>query len=189
MTLSHDELDDLLTLQLSVAWAGEGKTEPARLGWWATSLVDEYDGLDLMERLLPETGKWAALEVVRLVARLADDDARSKASNPDAIRSIFHLGFAIDEQLDDRLAEHKRSGVSPAEALPGLIGFDDEWDDGMWASWLEKLGIAPSDFRVDPGGRLVRSVDSSAEPVALVRGLVGALHKPAEHYPAPHVVK
>lgn len=187
--LSDEHLDELLTLQLSVAWAGESIDRRARLRWWSTMLVDEFGGLDLMERLLPETGKWAALEVVRMVARAADDEARKTASDPDAVRSIFHLGFTVDEQLDDRLAEHKRSGVAPTEALPDLIGFDDEWEKGTWAAWLERLDIAPSDFRVEPGGRLVRDADASMEPVALVRRLVGALHKPSDDYPAPHVMK
>lgn len=41
--MPHDELDDLLTLPFSVAWASEGKTEFAKLGWWTLSSVDEYD--------------------------------------------------------------------------------------------------------------------------------------------------
>jgi hypothetical protein len=189
MELDRKQLDALLTLQLSVAWAGEGRCEPARFGWWDTALVDEYDGLDLLTRLLPETGEWAALEVVRLVARQVDDEAREKAASPDDVRSIYHLGFALDEQLDDRLAEHKRSGKKPTEALPGLIGFDEEWRAGMWKAWLEKQEIAPSDFRVEPGGRLVRNAESGMPPLQLVRALVGALHDPSETYPAPHILK
>lgn len=187
--LSDEQLDELLTLQLSVAWAGESIDKKARLRWWSTMLVDELGGLDLMERLLPKTGHWAALEVVRMVARAIDDEARQTASNPDAVRSIFHLGFTIDEQLDDRLSEHKRSGVAPTTALPGLIGFDDEWEAEMWMAWLERLGITPSSFRVELGGRLVRNADGTMEPVALVRRLVGALHEPSDDYPAPHVLK
>ncbi|WP_395830945.1 hypothetical protein [Archangium violaceum] len=40
-------LDTILALQLTVAWAGEGRCEPARLGWWQTDLVDEAGGGDL----------------------------------------------------------------------------------------------------------------------------------------------
>jgi len=46
-------LDTVLALQLTVAWAGEGLSEPPRLGWWQTDLVDELGGGDLLARLLP----------------------------------------------------------------------------------------------------------------------------------------
>jgi hypothetical protein len=187
-TLTPEDLDALLTLQLSVAWAGESIDKRARHRWWQTMLVDEFGGLDLLERLLPETGKWAALEVVRRVARDSDDAARRTASDPDAVRSIFHLGFEIDEQLDDRLAQHKRSGVEPKVALPDLIGFDDEWEPGMWEAWLGARGISRATFTKEPGGRLVRGVDGSTPPLALVQTLVGALYEPSKDYPAPHVL-
>src|SRR5690606_38217502 len=34
------DLDTILTLQLAVAWAGEGETRPPRLRWWRTALND-----------------------------------------------------------------------------------------------------------------------------------------------------
>ena len=39
-------LDDILTLQLTVAWAGEGLCEPKRLDWWKTDVIDEMGGGD-----------------------------------------------------------------------------------------------------------------------------------------------
>jgi hypothetical protein len=43
----------LLTLQLLVAWAGEALSDPPRLGWWRTMLVDELGGGDLCQRAEP----------------------------------------------------------------------------------------------------------------------------------------
>lgn len=73
-------LDEVLSLQLLVAWAGEGKTDPPRLGWWRTSLVDEFGGEDLFARLMPRTWRWAVLEAARTAARIADAEARAHAA-------------------------------------------------------------------------------------------------------------
>jgi hypothetical protein len=53
--LECNVLDEILTLQLLVAWAGEGLSDPPRLGWWRTMLVDEFGGEDLFKRLTPRT--------------------------------------------------------------------------------------------------------------------------------------
>lgn len=124
-----------------------------------------------------------------MVARSADDQARSKAADADAVRSVFHLGFDVDEQLEDRLAAHKRSGVPPKEALPGLIGLEDEWVATMWAEWLDKMAIPETSYNVTLSGRQVRGADSTMPVVELVHHLVGALYAPSETYPAPHVLK
>ena len=42
--LTHAQLDEILALQLTVAWAGEAAGEPPRLGWWKTDLVDKEGG-------------------------------------------------------------------------------------------------------------------------------------------------
>ncbi|MCC0179870.1 BrxE family protein, partial [Waterburya agarophytonicola K14] len=55
-------------LQFFVAWAGEGLTDPSRLNWWSTQLLDEWGGEDLFKRLLPRTFEWALLEATRQVA-------------------------------------------------------------------------------------------------------------------------
>ena len=47
-------LDAILALQLTVAWAGEGLSDPKRLDWWRTDLVDALGGGDLFARLLPK---------------------------------------------------------------------------------------------------------------------------------------
>lgn len=53
------ELDKILTLQLAVAWAGEGET---RLRWWRTALNDPGAGEDLIRRVAPATWRWATLK-------------------------------------------------------------------------------------------------------------------------------
>jgi hypothetical protein len=45
-------LDSILAMQLTVAWAGEGRCSPARPGWWDTDLIDEAGGGDFFARLL-----------------------------------------------------------------------------------------------------------------------------------------
>ena len=61
-------LDEILALQITVAWAGEGTCAPPRLGWWRTDLVDPAGGGDLLARLLPNTHAWAVFEAVRCAA-------------------------------------------------------------------------------------------------------------------------
>jgi hypothetical protein len=102
--LTDVQLDTLLTLQLATAWAGERSGDEPRLGWWATDMVSEFGGHALFARLTPRTAQWAALEVAREAARRTDAAARAKDANPDRLRSLFSLGFAVDEQLADRLA-------------------------------------------------------------------------------------
>src|SRR5437588_5119616 len=105
-TLADTTLDAILATQLTVAWAGEGRCAPRRLGWWDTDLIDEAWGGDLLARLLPRTHAWASLEA----ARRSDAKARGKMANPDKMRTLFFLGFELDEQVSDRLAALKREG-------------------------------------------------------------------------------
>lgn len=103
------DLDRLLAAQLAVAWAGESGEE-RRLGWWRTDLVSEFGGHDLFKRLLPHTWAWAALQGAREAARRRDAELRAKANDPDQILSLFSLGFELDERVEERLNELKRSG-------------------------------------------------------------------------------
>ena len=113
-------LDAILALQMTIAWAGEGLCEPKRLDWWRTDLIDEAGGGDLLKRLLPKTYQWAALEAVRAAAIQIDRRERAKLAKPDALRTLFFWGVLVDEQLSDRLADHKRNASSqmPSEILP-----------------------------------------------------------------------
>lgn len=189
ISLSQDELDLLLSLQFSVAWAGEGKCEPTRHGWWQTALVDEFDGLDLLQRIAPRTAPWAALEAVRRVATHIDAQTRTHAQHSDSILTIFHLGFDIDELLHERLKELKLELVPPKDALPGLIGLTDDWTASTWSNWLSSQKIASTPFEITPGGRFVSTTRKVTNaPVTLVKHLIGALHTPSTNYPTPHTI-
>lgn len=176
-------LDRILALQLAVAWAGEAQTEPPRLGWWSTSLCDELGGEDLFRRLTPRTWRWAVLEAARSAARKVDAAARAEAADADDLVSLFRLGFELDERLDDRLAELKRSGASPTEALPDLAPLIATWDRSAFTAWGEQLGrpgTTPSSI-----GRRLKG-DAPEDPVAMARLLAAALVPLADRYPAPH---
>src|SRR5689334_21839401 len=115
--LTNTQLDEILALQLTIAWAGEAAGEPPRLGWWKTDLVDREGGGDLFTRLVPRTAAWAGLSLVRLAARRIDEQAREKLARGDALWTPFHFGFEVDEQLDDRLAYHRNHEHRPADVL------------------------------------------------------------------------
>ena len=120
-------LDEILTLQLAIAWAGEANARPSRLPWWRTALADPDAGEDLLQRLAPKTWRWASLEAARAAARRVDDIARKQSEDPDHLVTVFRLGFETDEQLDDRLRELKLSGTPPDEALPRLAELRANW--------------------------------------------------------------
>ncbi len=112
------DLDIILSLQIMAAWAGEGMSEPGRLGWWRTDLVDEAGGGDLFRRQFSRTHRWAFLEAVRKAAIMSDARARLAMARPDMVRTLFFQGFDRDEKLEERLAFHKREATPPARALP-----------------------------------------------------------------------
>ena len=58
-----------------------------------------------MVHLMPKTHAWAGLEAARETARRADEQARRSLAIPDDVRTIFFLGFEIDERLAERLAD------------------------------------------------------------------------------------
>ena len=176
-------LDEILSLQLLVAWAGEGKTDPPRLGWWRTSLVDEFGGEDLFAHLLPRTWKWAVLDAARTAARTIDAEARAHAADGDQLISLFHFGFALDEQLDDRLAEHKRSEAEPSEVLPRLAATRQPWSADTLVQTLRDLAPAPT-AASSIGRRLKGAMPAS--PVDAARQLAAAMVPPGNRYPAPH---
>lgn len=176
-------LDHLLTLQLAVAWAGEAGEEP-RLGWWRTDLHSEFGGQDLFERLLPNTAPWAGLQATREAARRTDTQMRSRSHDPDALVTLFRFGFELDEHLDERLADLKRAGRPPTQALPGLAAVvHDDWDADAFASWVRAHG-EPT-HTASPAGRLLKSADPS--PERLADQLVSALGPLPDAYPMPHV--
>jgi hypothetical protein len=181
--LTDHTLDAILALQLTVAWAGEGrKSSPLRLGWWETDLIDLDGGGDFFARLLPQTHAWASLEAVREAARRVDEKARGKMAHPDAMRTLFFLGFETDEQVGDRLASLKRGGRDPAAALPLALPFTADFSPETLAGVLRQGG--ESSFEIVPGGRQLKGKSPEA-PEEIVRRLAGALVPFAEQYPLP----
>jgi hypothetical protein len=180
--LAPVEIDLALTAQLMVAWAGEGGESP-RLGWWRSDLVSTYGGLDLFRRLLPHTALWAVLQGAREAARRTDARLRAQHHDADRLLSLFNLGFEVDERLDQRLLDLKRSGADPQKALPGLAGLELEWRRDRFLQWVTSHGGV--DTATTPAGRQI-----PGEPPATlderVRGLVAALAPLADTYPLPH---
>ncbi len=181
--LSLEALDEILTLQLLVAWAGEANTDPSRLGYWRTSMVDEFGGEDLFKRLTPRTYRWAVLEAARLAAKVVDARARERTADADQLVSLFRLDFAMDERLDDRLAYLKRSGSEPVAALQGLKPIAAPWDRKAFEAWLGEL--PKSAHTGTPTGRQLKGVMPS-DPVLAARSLCAALLPLSDAYPAPY---
>lgn len=173
-------LDEILAIQVTIAWAGEGRSTPVRLGWWDTDLISETGGGDFFARLLPRTHAWASLEAVREAARRVDARARGKMADPDGVRTLYFLGFELDERLRDRLREHKRSGVKPAEALGLPLPLNDEFSTDVLAAVLR--GDVPYDTA--PNGRRLRGA-MPAQPEVLVKRLAAALLPFGAEYPLP----
>lgn len=161
MVIPDSVLDQVLTLQLAVGWAGEGGDEP-RLGWWKTDMVNEFGGIDLFKQLLPGTWQWAVLEATREAARIVDQARRSADQDPDRLLTLFHLGHNVDELLKLRLYDLKQSGRSPLTALPelsplmGSLESPRHWNVEAFSAWLQKQGGAET--AVMPAGRRLKSV-------------------------------
>lgn len=197
-TPTTETLDRILTIQLSVAAAGERPEESRRtLGWWDCDLLDELGGGDYLKRLLPETWRWAGLQAVREIARRTDEQGRIKVAEPDRLRSLFLLGFELDEALELRLLDHKREGRQPSEALAGLLVPGEEFAAGELEAWLAEhaLGDRPK-IKEEPSGRRVIEAGgelSTDDPLRLVQALAAALAPlPADAdnraWPFPHVL-
>lgn len=179
------DLDFLLTAQLVVAWAGEGGTPGGsqRLGWWTSDLVSEDAGADLLQRLMPKTWEWAALQAVREAACRHDATMRDQVDVADRLISLYSLGFEIDERVEERLMDLKRSGAKPREALSGLTAITEAWDHAAFAAWL--AGHGDGDYTEMPVGRRLKG----APPAALdqtTRRLLAALAPLHTSYPLPH---
>ncbi len=188
-------LDRILTAQIIVGWAGEEGEEP-RLEWWQSDLVLEDGGATLFQELLPETWRWALLQGVREAARREDARRRTNAQDPDQLLSLFSLGFELDERLDERLQDLKRSGQSPVDALPGLKEFpalteilqvepEDpaEWEREAFIAWIE--GHGEIKHITEPSGRRITKRPPES-PEARVDALIAALLPLSEKYPLPH---
>ncbi len=181
-SIAESILDEILVLQLTVAWAGEGYCEPKRLGWWKTDIVDSAGGGDLMQRLLPKTFAWASLEAARETAIRADAKVRSKMGTPDKMRTLFFLGFDLDEQLGERLAHHKRNGVEPKEALRFDVDFNSVFKKDTIGDLLS--GLANTKYTIVPGGRQLTGAKPKS-PDQLVKNIAASLVPLTNEYPMP----
>jgi len=182
-SFSQSALDTILALQITVAWAGEALSEPKRVGWWRTDLVDELGGGDLFKRLFPHTHQWASLEAVRQVAIQVDKQAREGMAKPDEVRTLLFWGFAVDEKLAERLSFHKRSGKKPVEVLdfPLELNADFVKVDFEDALRMPNHNVT---HKLVPGGREI----AEAMPEALelrAKKLAAGLLPLADNYPMP----
>ncbi len=181
--LTAPELDEILALQLTVAWAGERAGDPPRLGWWGSDLVDPEGGGDLFQRLAPRTARWASLILVRKVAQRVDEDARSKLARPDAVWSLFRFGFDVDEQLTERLAYHRQHLDEPREVFGARFLVGTRWTRAGMASMLGGLGQPK--VEITPAGRQLEARPATPSEAAPL--LAAALAPLADAYPLPYV--
>ncbi|NUP04894.1 MAG: BREX-6 system BrxE protein [Polyangiaceae bacterium] len=182
-SLSEAAVDAIIALQLTVAWAGEGRCQPARLGWWDTDLVDADGGGDFFARLMPRTAAWAALQAVREVALRADRSARGRAQSPDSLRTIYFLGAAVDEKVSSRIAFLKRAGRPPHEALALPVSLDAPFDRRELERALASSGVAV--YSEDAIGRRLEGPLSDG-PADLVQKLAAALIPFSPSYSFPY---
>ena len=185
-TLDDEALDQILDLQLAVAWAGEQGERGGggeRLGWWPTDLTSEDGGVAFLRHLAPKTYVWAAFQAAREAARQVD---RRRLAAPEALDerfTLFHLGAELDERLDERLVQLKREG-DDLGCLPQLAALREApFSQDRFAEWVASFGAVEHDARAD--GRALREL-SPRPSVALVRALVAALSPHVERYPAPY---
>jgi hypothetical protein len=179
------QLDTVLGLQIVVAWAGEGLSEPPRMRWWRTDLVDIEGGGDLFHRLFPKTHEWASLEGVREAAIRADHRKRAELSQSDRVRSLFFWGALIDEQLAERLDELKKhSGSSSLEAVLALpLSFKKAFNKDVFGEALRYPG-GKVDYKVAPAGREIK-IEPAESIESCAQKLAAALLPLSNYYPMP----
>jgi hypothetical protein len=186
--LPDQDLDQILSLQLALAWAGEAAGgESRRLGWWRTDLIDEEGGGDLWGRLLPRTRRWAGLDAARRAARLTDEKLRKPLARSDAMRTLFHFGFELDEALDERLAQHKLDAHPPAHVLPLLAALASPFEEASFRSRIAASSVDAS-FKIVPGGRKLKAAAGEAVPSVARRLAFALLEAPPKAYPVAYVL-
>lgn len=171
VAVADSTLDEILAAQITIAWAGE-EAVPQRLSWWKTDLIDPDAGGDLFHRLLPRTGAWAAFASVREVARRVDALGRQQLGEPDQLRTLFSLGFELDERLDGRLRDLKRSR-DLSDALPWPVSFERYSLADLRAAFRHGPSGAP-EYTVVAGGRQLKG-SAPDSPALLVKHLAATL--------------
>ena len=178
--IAPEELDAVLMLQFFIAWAGEGLTDPPRLNWWNTQLLDEWGGEDLFKRLLPRTYKWALLEATRQAAIQVDRQKRLNLAQPDRVCTLFFWGFGIDEKLEERLLSHKQTGSKPQDILDFSLDLEQEFEEKAFEESID----SKTKSQVVPEGREIK--ETMPESIAdIAKNLVSGLIPLADKYPMP----
>jgi hypothetical protein len=181
--LTLEQLDEILALQLSVAWAGEAAGDPRRLGWWETDLIDPEGGGDLFARLVPRTAAWAGFLLAREAARRVEASALARVARRDSLWTLFHFGFELDERLHDRLSHHRRHRHEPAHVFGERLLAKGAWNRGAFEEFLGKK--AQPTVESTPSGRQVKAKPASA--VEAARLLAAALVPLERQYALPYV--
>ncbi|MEQ1910556.1 MAG: BREX-6 system BrxE protein, partial [Vicinamibacterales bacterium] len=119
-------------------------------------------------------------------ARRKDAECR-RQGEADRLLSLYSFGFELDERIDERLQDLKRSGRSPQEALPDLTGsIERVWDRGWFLDWVKGHGDVES-TTTSLGRRIKGTMPQSLGEKS--RKLVGALAPLADAYPLPHFMR
>ena len=180
--IAHDILDRILALQVLVAWAGETPDGTSRLNWWRTDMVDEGAGGYLLEELMPRTFRWASLEASLRAAVQADQQKRLDMAKPDAVRTLFFWGFGIDEQLADRLREHKHHQANPDDVLNLSMNVRETFSKDTFEAAVQR-NPAPT-YKVVPSGRQMTEPMPGGHDLCAAQ-LAAALLPLADSYPMP----
>lgn len=187
--VAPEQIDEILALQLALAWAGESPEGPhPRLGWWKTDLVDLEGGGDFWSRLLPRTHRWAGLDAARRAARLVDERLRRESARADDMRTLFHFGFELDEALDERLAHHKLEAHPPVEVLPLLQVTGAPLDRAALLAHLSQPGLDVTYKIVPPGGRQLKAQANEGPVFQARRFACAMLTEPPAAYPLPFIL-
>jgi hypothetical protein len=103
-------------------------------------------------------------------------------ADPDKMRTLFFLGFELDERLGDRLHALKVAGRPPVEALSLPLPLTADFSKEKLSA---ALGGGDVPFTVVPGGRQLKGKRPDA-PEAVVARLASALMPFADQYPLPY---
>lgn len=184
VVLPNSVLDAVLASQITVAWAGEGSGDMPRLGWWNSDLTDRDSGGDFFERSAPATARWAQLDAVRRAATIVDQRIRrAHMAAHDQVRTIYHLGYAVDEALNERLRILKQAGEDPSTVLNFPFNLDGEFDHGAFDRFVDSLGNVPRPKIAPVGRELPGRPPEGLEQ--MMRHLVAALRPLPGEYPMP----